>query len=189
MKMNTPEKIAQAYLRLNGFFTIPHFSVLKDLRTHIDFLAVRLGGSSEKVGAGSVQPILEIDNELLSKLGVGREETVGLVIEVKGGKYDHAEVTNNKFEYAKPFFGNIKDIKKVGFENKDIGEIQSRHDHIIISLKHCLEFIKTRFSELKTIEQDLKENEILSKEGSWDYSEEFLSDLIYLEKLKDWLQD
>ena len=181
--MNTPEKLVQAYLRLNGFFTIPHFTVLKKKGGHIDFLAVRLGGSLEKVGVDSNQTNLYIDENLLLKLSVNKDDTIGLIIEVKGGKRESAKVDELDFIYAKLFFGNINSIRKVGFENREDLEIITRNDHVIIPLKHCIRFIKKRFSELKSIEQNLRGSGLLSKEGSWALSEEFLSDLIFLEKL------
>ncbi len=182
--MNTPEKIAQAYLRLNGFFTIPQFTVLKEKGGHIDLLAVRLGGSKEKIGVDSDMRTISIDNNLLSKLSVSEDETIGLVIEVKGGKSDTAKVDELQFEYAKLFFGNLNSIKKVGFENKSNSEIFTRNDHIILTLEYSLKFIKKRFSQLKSIEREFRGNGLLSKEGSWTLSEDFLSDLVYLEKFK-----
>ena len=95
--MNTPEKIAQAYLRLNGFFTIPHFTVLKKKGGHIDFLAVRLGGSLERVGVDLNQTTLKIDRNLLLKLGVSKDDTIGLLIEVKGSKSESAKVDESHF--------------------------------------------------------------------------------------------
>jgi len=181
--MNTPEKIAQAYLRLNGFFTITHFTTLKERGGHIDLIAVRLGGSSENVGIEPNQTTLEIDETLLSKLSVTKDDTIGLIIEVKGGKRKPAKVDDIKFAYAKNFFGNTNFVKKVGFENIDNLEIIKKSDHVIISLKYCIKFIQKRFSKLKFIEQNLRGGGILSKEGSWVLSEEFLSDLIFLEKL------
>jgi len=183
--MNTPEKLAQAYLRLNGFFTIPHFTTLKEQGGHIDLLAVRLGGSQENVGIDSNQMTLKIDTELLLKLGITKDDTIGLVIEVKSTKRKQAKIDDNQFLYAKGFFGNINQIKKVGFENIENVEIIKRNDHVIISLQYCIKFIKKRFSELKHFEQNLRGQGILSKSGSWVLSEEFLSDLIFLDKLEN----
>ena len=180
--MNTPEKIAQAYLRLNGFFTIPHFTILNEQWRHIDLLAVRLSGSSEKIGIESNQTTLKIDENLLSKLGINKDDTIGLIIEVKGGR-EHAKINDTKFAYGKLFFGSISPIKKIGFENMENLEIIKRNDHVIISLKYCIKFIKERFSKLKSIKQAFRGSGMLSKEGSWSFSEEFLSDLIFLEKL------
>lgn len=81
------------------------------------------------------------------------------------------------------FFGNINNIKKGGFENRESSEIITQNDHVIISLKYCIRFIKKRFSVLKSFEQKLRGQGILRKEGSWVFSEEFLSDLIFLDKL------
>ncbi|MDD5473449.1 MAG: hypothetical protein PHU34_04790 [Candidatus Methanoperedens sp.] len=185
--MNTPEKIAQAYLRLNGFFTIPHFTLLKDNGTHIDFLAVRLGRSVEKVGVTPNVFPLSIDEQLLSKLAVTKNKTIGIVVEVKGGACRNNDTVNldEKFKYAKPFFGNIRNIKKVKFEKDNNSEIEEQDDYIIVSIKHCVGFIKNRFGELKRIEGQLERTRQLSKEGSWHLSEEFLSDLIYLNKIED----
>ena len=181
--MNTPEKITQVYLRLNGFFTIPQFTTLKEKGGHIDFLAVRLAGSLERVGVAPNQTILQIDEDLLLKLGVTKDEMIGLIIEVKGGKVTSAKVDKAQFDYAKTFFGNLDNIKRVGFERRRNLKIFTRNDHIIITLKYCMNFIKKRFLELKTIEQDLRGSRLLSKEGSWELSDEFLSELIYLENL------
>lgn len=180
--MNTPEKIAQAYLRLNGFFTIPHFTLLKDDGTHIDLLAVRLGESVENVGVNSDIFPLGIDESFLSKLGVTKDDTIGVMAEVKGGERDSARVDVTKFNSAKSFFGSIP-IKKVGFENISRLNITEQDDHIIVSLKYCIEFIKNRFNSVCEIEQQLRRRSLLSKEGSWELSEDFLSDLIYLKKV------
>lgn len=184
--MNTPEKIAQAYLRLNGFFTIPHFTVLKNNGTHVDFLAVRLGGSIEKVGVAPNRIPIEIDEKLLSKLGINENQTIGLVVEVRGGEIrgerEQVSIEESKFEYAESFFGNITCIKKVGFENNSSSEIIEREGIIIVPIKYCVTCIKERFDRLSEIEQQLKGNGVLSKEGSWELSEDFLSDLIYLKK-------
>jgi len=178
--MNTPEKIAQTYLRLNGFFTIPHFSILEDNWTHVDFLAVRLGGSVEKVGKGENRIPLEIDINFLKALKIKKEETVGLVVEVKSGN-KKAKVKKSAFNYVKPFFGKISKLCKVGFEER-ADTISRRGDHVIVSLKYCLTFIKKRFEELDSIDNKLRGSGRLTKEGSWYLSEEFLSDLLFLKK-------
>ncbi|MEE9379506.1 MAG: hypothetical protein V3V33_15890 [Candidatus Lokiarchaeia archaeon] len=71
----------------------------------------------------------------------------------------------------------------MGFENRESSEIITQNDRVIISLKYCIRFIKKRFSVLKSFEQNLRGQGILSKEGSWVFSEEFLSGLIFLDKL------
>ena len=178
--MNTPEKIAQTYLRLNGFFTIPHFSILQDDWGHVDFLAVRLGGSVEKVGNADYRVPLKVDTDFLRIIGVTKRKSVGLAVEVKSGD-EEVEVGDVAFDYVKPFFGKISKLIKVGFEEGG-HEIHRRGDHVIVPLEHCLKFIKGRFEELDRIDQKLRGSGRLSKRGSWYLSEEFLSDLLFLKK-------
>jgi hypothetical protein len=184
--MNTPEKIVQAYLRLNGFFTIPYFSVLSKRCSHIDFLAVRLGGSEERIGIKGNLTSLDIDEEFLQLLGVSKRDTIGLVIEVKGGKSEHVAISDENFQYAKPFFGKLVKIFRVGFK-RDLTKLckqrLSGSIYYLVPLSHCVELIDKRFKEVKKIDQALRGRGILSKEGSWHLSEEFLSDLIYLRSL------
>jgi hypothetical protein len=178
--MNTPEKIAQTYLRLNGFFTIPHFSILQDDWGHVDFLAVRLGGSVEKVGKGEDRIPLKLDTDFFEKMEIMEGDTVGLIVEVKSGE-ERAEVTDVAFNYVRPVFGNISKLERVGFDEREC-EIQKRGNHIIVPIQHCLTFIKERFRELERIDHDMRGSGRLSKEGSWYLSEEFLSDLLFLKK-------
>ena len=184
--MNIPEKIAHAYLRLNGFFTIPYFSVLSKSCSYIDFLAVRLGNSEEKIGVEGNLTSLSIDEKFLKLLCVSKSDTIGLVVEVKGGESGYAEISNENFQYAKPFFGKVEKIFRVGFE-RDLTELCKQrigdNIHFLVPLFHCLEFIDKRLKEVKKIDQALRGKGILSKEGSWYLSEEFLSELIYLKSL------
>lgn len=49
--METTEKVAFLYLRLNGFFLMPHFTVFGvEKGKHVDVLGIRPAGSEEKVG-------------------------------------------------------------------------------------------------------------------------------------------
>jgi len=184
--MYAPEKIAQAYLRLNGFFTIPHFSVLTREGFQIDLLAIRLGNSEERIGAKGSLTSLKVDEEFLQLLGASKSDTVGLVVEVKGGENEHAEISETKFEYARPFFGNVKNVFRVAFE-RDIDKLckleRAGNLHFVVPLSHCLRFIDKRLKEVRKIENDLRRRGALSKEGSWHLSEEFLSEVIYLKHL------
>jgi len=147
----------------------------------IDFLAVRLGGSVERVGTEGNRKALRIDTIFLDKLGVGVNDSIGLVVEVKGGN-ENARIEEVKFRYAKPFFGMDVKIRKVGFENKG-SKIAKVDDQVVVPMKYSLNFIRKRFEELKQLDEELRGTERMTKEGSWHLSEEFLSDLIYLRKL------
>lgn len=178
--MNTPEKIVQTYLRLNGFFTLFHFSVLEEKGTHADLLAIRPGESIEAVGPEDYKVPLNIDNSFLKQLGVTPKDPIGLVVEVKSGD-EKAGVTSRVFDYVKPFFGKTPNLRKVGFDEK-VSKISCLGDHIVVPLKYCLDFIIKRFEELDRIDKKLKGSGRLSKRGSWHLSEEFLSDLLFLHR-------
>jgi len=184
--MNAPEKIAQTYLRLNGFFAIPHFSVLSKEASHIDLLAVRLGKSEEKIGAEPEFVSLRLDERLFNLLGISKDDTVGLVVEVKGGENEHGEISREKFDYAALFFGDLRKVFRVVFE-RSVREFHKRGNYenryFVIPIICCMEFIENRFKEMKEIELKLKRTGVLSKQGSWYLSEEFLSELIYLRSL------
>lgn len=184
--MNAPEKIAQIYLRLNGFFTIPHFSVLSAEGSQIDLLAVRLGNSEERIGIDQNLTALKIDEEFLEILGASKSDTIGLVVEVKGGEKKHAEISNAKFEYAERFLGDVEKVSRVTFErsiNTLCKQERGGNQHVAIPLSHCLTFIDKRLEEVSEIESRLRGSGLLSKQGSWHLSEEFLSEIIYLKHL------
>jgi hypothetical protein len=49
----------------------------------------------------------------LKLLGVSKEDDVGLVVEVKGGKDERGIIPENNFEYVKTFFGRINPFRVV----------------------------------------------------------------------------
>ena len=71
MPKNTPEKIAELYLRLNGFFVMSHFVMLRNRnqRKHIDLVALRPAGPKEYIdGEQSSEKLLEVDENFLRRL-------------------------------------------------------------------------------------------------------------------------
>lgn len=183
--MDPPERIVQVYLRLNGFFTISKFSILSGKASHIDMLAIRLGGSKEIVGSKRKVP-LKIDYELLKLLGVSENEDVGLVIEIKGGLNEQSQIPKENFEYTFPFFGSRVKLFRMGFERSAgslCKEQTEDYPYFRIPISHCLEFVNKRFEELKKIEPQVRDEGDISKYGSWYLSEESLSELIYLKSL------
>jgi hypothetical protein len=83
--MNLAEKIASAYLRLNGFLTIPHFNMFDGAQhNHVDIVGLRAANSRELVG----QTIFPTDDLLFNELSdlFGRDArsiTVGIVAEAR----------------------------------------------------------------------------------------------------------
>ena len=84
--MNIPEKIAGLYLRLNGFFISPHFTILlQGGSRHVYFIGVRVG-SLERIDIGEEQIILTPDDGFLFCLGEKRNSRFAIVAEVSGAE-------------------------------------------------------------------------------------------------------
>lgn len=98
--MNRDESLAYWYLRLNGFFLVPHFVVHTDPPSQIDFLALRPPGVYEEVGG---QP----EDWHAELLGNNVARFICVLCEVKGGRrYDATTVFRpTEVEYALPRFG------------------------------------------------------------------------------------
>ena len=109
--MNSPEKIAGVYLRLNGFFLLPHFTLFDgDYHTHVDFLSLRAPGSVERCG-GLTFPLDEsLFNRIDSQVENCREQLLALVVEVKGNKKKQ-EPGDGHNDYIDQFIGNASRVK------------------------------------------------------------------------------
>jgi hypothetical protein len=175
--MNCPEKIAGTYLRLNGFFMLPHFTLFDgEHHSHVDFLGLRPPGGVERCRGLELpldQEFFETVDELIT--GNSFNELIGTVVEVKGGN-DRELPSEGHIQYARAFFGGGPRIIPVSF-SLDVERIGIQHGTIIISLKHSLEWIKNRIDWMNHNMRSL------TKTGSWAWSEEFLSDLLYLHRL------
>ena len=175
--MNCPEKIAGTYLRLNGFFVLPHFTLFDGERhSHVDFLGLRPPSGIERCGRLELpldQKFFATADQLIR--GSSFNELIGAVVEVKGG--NNIELPSpGHIEYAEAFFGGRPRVIPVSF-SLDVERIGIQDGTIMISLKHSLEWIKNRIDWMN---HNIRS---LTKTGSWAWSEEFLSDLLYLYRL------
>lgn len=90
--MNFSEQLAYWYLRLNGFFPLSNFVLHHDAKhrtSDADLLAVRFPYVSEDVGGQA----RDWDPRFMADWGIdlaGR--TVGLIVEVKSGGWDRADI-------------------------------------------------------------------------------------------------
>lgn len=172
MPKNTPEKIAELYLRLNGFFVMSHFTMLttQGQPKHIDLVAIRPRGSKVLVN----NTPLDVDDSFFKKLKVDKDDdNVAIVAEVKGGRTSHPEIDlNTAHKYMRSVVGPDfeKNLKKLAFcyEKSNLGG----NNITTIKLKDCFHFIVQRLEKYRS-----------EKSGSWYLSEDFLGDLIYLQKL------
>lgn len=175
--MKTTEKIASLYLRLNGFFLMPHFTVFNVERgRHVDVLGIRPARSEEKVG----ENILVIDEEFIKKLN-GHKGDVKLWAEIGTGSRCDL-FPERKTAYCRRILGDTGNLKKVYFDFDKPGKnLKYSDDILVVPAGRCKKIIFERFSQMesKPIKNLLNE---MTKTGSWNWSEEFLADLLYLRK-------
>jgi hypothetical protein len=104
--MDYPEKIVEIYLKLNGFFTINHFSTLTQGFDNIDILALRIKNSQETAALKSAKNWpLALDDEFFKGLGMDpKKSTIGIIVQVDHKK-DESVIDDNLFKGMVHFFG------------------------------------------------------------------------------------
>jgi len=175
--MNSPEKIAATYLRLNGFFLMPHFTLFDGERhTHVDFLGLRAPNSREQCG----EHIFPLDENLFDTFddisGLNsREQLLAAITEVKGGE-----------EKEKPGAGHLAYINRfIGPNAVSLRCLFRRQRHSVsisdnvieISLEYAFDWILRRIDWIDANQEGL------AKKSSWTWSETSLSDILYIKRL------
>ena len=175
--MNCPEKIAGTYLRLNGFFLLPHFTIFDgNEHTHVDFLALRPPKGIESCRGYELPLDTDFFEEVNRVIGDNScDQLIGAIVEVKGGRVGELP-SERQATYANNFFGPKAKLVKLSF-SQEIANIGMRDDAVVIPLNLSLNWIKRRINWMNA------NIDRLTKTGSWAWSEEFLSDLLYLYRL------
>ena len=171
--MNMAEKIAATYLRLNGFLLLPQFTVFIDgEHGHVDLVGLRAKGSKEESAGvsfitddeffGAIDPAVCVDP---------RNEFLGLVGEVKKNRQvDFPKA--KQVEYVRPFLGPAL-IVSVFFSAA--GKSPKRTPQgLHVGTGYALEWI---FKRASWMNNNLKS---WSKTGSWNLSEDALSEILVL---------
>lgn len=177
-KMETTEKIAFLYLRFNGFFLMPHFTVFAvDRQRHVDALGIRPAGSREIIG--EIQ--LRNDVEFIDALN-GSDRDIILWAEVGTGTRSGL-FPAEKEKYVRSIFGARNDLKRAHFNFDMKGEAIAKKENIIeVPGSRCRKIILDRFSQMESEEIENLIGE-MTKRGSWRWSEDFLADLLCLKKI------
>jgi hypothetical protein len=173
--MNLAEKLAGTYLRLNGFLTLPHFTAFDgNQHNHIDLVAFRAPNSQEVVG-----DITLLTDDLLfdafSAL-IGRRSrsvALGVAAEVRTNTA-RDEPSEAHIDYVGHFLGAIPVIRLAFYEGLH-GVIQNGQT-LDIGMRYAGLWIQRRIDWM--LEHKFK----LSKTGSWNLSEAFLSDFLALRR-------
>ena len=173
--MNSPEKIAGIYLRLNGFFLLPHFTLFDGERhTHVDFLALRAPGSIERCG-NTIFPIDEhLFNRIEDQVENSRNQLLAVIAEVKGSQ-EKENPGEGHYEYINHFIGNSSRIK-MHFRNQG-NDVSISNDIIEVPLTYALKKIIERIEWIDVNQEGL------AKKSSWSWSEASLSDILFIKKL------
>lgn len=176
-KLNCPEKITGAYLRLNGFFLLPQFTIFDgEQHSHIDFLALKPPAGRELCLDGELPKDKKLFKSISKLISDDAEKSLlGAIVEVKGGnEIEYPE--GNAIKYAQHFIGDATPICSICFSKK-VNDIEINNGLLIISLKYSLSWCIGRFEWMNENKRKL------TKSGSWTWSEDFLSDLLYLHKI------
>ena len=176
--MNTPEKIAGVYLRINGFFLMPHFTLFDGVQhTHVDFLGLRAPHSREECG-DKIFPLDDHLFDIFDKISQekSKERLLSVIIEVKGNKKKEWPGMGH-MNYIERFLGTGSIMFKCLFRNQGDSISKSKDNFIEIPLKYAFDMVLKRINWIETNKGGL------SKESSWTWSETMLSDILYIKKL------
>ena len=174
--MNTAEKIAGTYLRLNGFFLLPQFTVFDGTRhNHIDLVALRAANSEERVD----DVVLPVDDQLFETVSIfidnPKSNHFGAIVEVRTNE-NRDIPTNEHFVYTSRFLGGLPSVRLSFYEFDDNNPVPSENS-INIGNRYAIGWILDRINWMQG--QHMR----LAKEGSWHLSEEWLADILVLNRL------
>lgn len=171
--MNMAEKIAATYLRLNGFLLLPQFTVfIEGEHGHVDLVGLRAKGSKEE----SAGLLFITDDEFFGAIDPAicsdpRNEFLGLVGEVKKNRQvDFPKA--KQVDYVRPFLGQVP-IVPVFFSAAGTSP-RSTPEGLHVGTRYALEWVFKRASWMNA---HLKS---WSKTGSWNLSEDALSEILVL---------
>lgn len=172
--MNTAEKIAATYLRLNGFMLLPHFTIFGgETHCHVDFIGLRAANSVEIVGNRALPIDEDFFRTVAYMLPSPRKKYLGAVAEVRTNK-DSVSIRADRIKYIRSFFGKTR-IASIRFYETDTGPRLEDKD-ICIGVPYALHWIVNRINWMK------EHLPGLTKDGSWTWSEESLSDFLVIYK-------
>jgi hypothetical protein len=173
--MNLAEKLAGTYLRLNGFLTLPHFTAFDgNQHNHVDLVALRAPKSQEVVG----DITLITDDLLFDAISaiIGRSSrsvALAVVAEVRTST-DRDEPSEAHINYVGRFLGDIP-VTRLAFYEGSQSVVQDGQT-LDIGMRYAGLWIQRRIDWMN--EHEFK----LTKAGSWNLSEDFLSDFLALRR-------
>ncbi|HYV38456.1 MAG TPA: hypothetical protein VE988_22420 [Gemmataceae bacterium] len=188
--MNPAESISGLYLRLNGFFLLPEFTVFRGgSHQHIDLLGLRPKSGTEVAFNKDEELVdLPIDTLLFDSINhvtnnKSTEILLGAVAEVKANQT--LEEPSPNFHWVTPFFGAVDAIVRINFTDKftDVFvDSDTQGNFVVVGMRHALVWIRGRIKTMQTL---LK----LNKGESWTLSEGYLANILLLMKYDGYLDN
>ncbi len=175
--MNLAEKLAATYLRLNGFLVIPHFTAFDGRQhNHIDIVGLRAPRSQEVVGSMTLPTDDKLFNNISNLIGrSSREVPLGIAVEARTNE-NRDEASDEHISYVSKFLGGIPVIRLAFFDGEHT--VHQSNQCIDVGLNYAGLWIQGRIDWMLAPERNFK----LTKTGSWNWSESFLSDFLGLRK-------
>lgn len=174
--MPITEKLTAAYLRLNGFLVLSHFTTYVGQHNHIDLVGIRMPGSAEVVDGKTrlltddrlVKVIEDICRDCID------ERPVGIVAEVRTNT-QRDDPDKEHLSYVQQFLGGAEVVPISVFDMHYDEHLTLKRDgdQIIMSHDYVWDWILERIEWMNKVEG-------LNKSGSWCWSEDFLADILTL---------
>ncbi len=173
--MNTGEKIAALYLRLNGFLLLPQFTVFCGAdNNHVDLIGYRPARSRELVFGRALLRDGRFSRLLTEELGADSTTTaVGVIGESRGNR-NRDEISPEHVRYVSSFLGDLTPAR-VAF-CKAPEDLSRDQLGLRVDLLYAYRWIQRRITRMER-------RYGIHKTGSWVLSEEFLADLLSLRRI------
>jgi hypothetical protein len=171
--MNLAEKTAAAYLRLNGFLLLPHFTVFDGCcHGHVDLVGLRAAGSKEESGGITFLVDDRFFGAIKANLCINpRFSLIGVVAEVRTNpSVDEPKVEQQ--DYVNVFLGGAPVVPVAFFESAAEPFWPDRC--LKVGNSYALKWIIERIQWMD------KSHRKLTRSGSWPWSDDALADLMVL---------
>ena len=170
--MNTAEKIAATYLRLNGFLLLPHFTVFEGgNHCHVDLIGLRAARSVEVANERELVVDEQFFDAVAQLISLPKESYLGVVAEVRTNE-NRPELRADRIDYVRRFLGETL-IAPMRFYDSS-GNPKVEGDVVCVDIRYAMCWI---LDHIRSMNED---HPRLTKDGSWTWSEESLSDILVL---------
>ena len=152
---------------------------------HVDLVGFRIAHSKELVFGVALPRDKDFSEGLSREISNGGRKrnpnrtSIAVIGEARGNR-NRDEICDEHIEYISAFVGDKRPVRVAFCETRT--RIERDERGLLVGLAYACDWIQTR---IKWMEDRYKERNIrLRKTGSWELSEQFLGDLLWLHRLK-----